>query len=105
VGGALRAHPLAALALQILGVERARDLAAVVGAAGLATNLAALRALATEGIQRGHMTLHARAVARAAGASGDAVERVAVAIAASGDVSPERARSVLRGLAAAESCK
>jgi hydroxymethylglutaryl-CoA reductase len=65
VGGALRAHPLARLALEIAGTRHARDLAALVGAAGLASNLAALRALAGEGIQRGHMTLHARAVARA----------------------------------------
>jgi hydroxymethylglutaryl-CoA reductase len=98
VGGALRAHPLARLALEILGTRHAPDLAAVVGAAGLASNLAALRALSTEGIQRGHMTLHARAVARAAGARGETVDRVAVELAASGDVTAERARSVLSRL-------
>jgi len=71
VGGALRAHPCARLALEILGVASAAELGCVVAAAGLATNLAALRALATDGIQRGHMSLHARATARpaAAGAS------------------------------------
>ena len=60
VGGATRVHPVAKAALQILGVSRARDLAAIIAAVGLAQNLAALRALATEGIQRGHMALHAR---------------------------------------------
>jgi len=60
VGGALRAHPGAGLAVELLGVKSAADLAMVVAAAGLATNLAALRALATEGIQRGHMALHHR---------------------------------------------
>jgi hydroxymethylglutaryl-CoA reductase len=98
VGGALRAHPLARLALRLLGATRAAELAAAAGAAGLASNLAALRALAGEGIQRGHMTLHARAVALAAGARGDAIDRVAVEIARCGDVSPERARSVLMRL-------
>ncbi len=64
VGGALQVHPTAQLALKILGSEAASDLAAVCAAAGIACNLAALRALATEGIQRGHMALHARIVAR-----------------------------------------
>ncbi len=71
VGGALHVHPGARLALELAGVERADRLAALAGAAGLATNLAALRALATEGIQRGHMALHARGLARAAGATGE----------------------------------
>jgi hydroxymethylglutaryl-CoA reductase len=60
VGGALRAHPGARLALDLLGVSDAAELAMVVATAGLATNLAALRALATEGIQKGHMALHRR---------------------------------------------
>jgi hydroxymethylglutaryl-CoA reductase len=64
VGGALQVHPTAQLALKIMGSESASDLAAVSAAAGLACNFAALRALATEGIQRGHMALHARIVAR-----------------------------------------
>jgi hydroxymethylglutaryl-CoA reductase len=98
VGGALRAHPCARLALELLGVTSAQELAGVVGAAGLASNLAALRALATEGIQRGHMSLHARAVARQAGARGELVERVAAAIAADGEVTPERARLALAHL-------
>ena len=69
--------------------------------AGVASNLAALRALATDGIQRGHMALHARSVAIAAGARGDQVERVARAIHESGQVSVEAARAVLRGPAPA----
>src|SRR5262249_5673896 len=64
VGGALRAHPCARLAVEILGAASAAELGCVVGAAGLASNLAALRALATEGIQRGHMSPHARATPR-----------------------------------------
>ncbi len=69
VGGATRAHPQAQVALKILGVESARELAEVMVAVGLAQNLGALRALATEGIQRGHMALHARQVALAAEAA------------------------------------
>jgi hydroxymethylglutaryl-CoA reductase len=95
VGGALRAHPAARLALAVIGAGSAAELACVVAAAGLASNLAALRALATEGIQRGHMALHARAVARAAGARGADVDRVASEIASAGDVSVERARTAL----------
>jgi hydroxymethylglutaryl-CoA reductase len=95
VGGALHVHPGARLALALAGAATADRLAAVAAAAGLATNYAALRALATEGIQRGHMALHARALARAAGATGELVDRVAAALAAAGDVKAERAREVL----------
>jgi hydroxymethylglutaryl-CoA reductase len=98
VGGALHTHPSARLALELAGIEHADRLAAIAGAAGLATNLAALRALATEGIQRGHMSLHARGVARAAGATGDLVDRVAAELSACGDVKPDRAREVLARL-------
>ena len=98
VGGALHNHPAARLALELAGVSHADRLAALAGAAGLATNLAALRALATEGIQRGHMALHARGVARAAGATGELVELVAAELAACGDVKLERAREVLARL-------
>jgi hydroxymethylglutaryl-CoA reductase len=75
VGGASRVHPTAKVALKILGVTTAWELTEIMAAVGLAQNLAALRALATEGIQRGHMELHARQVAIAAGATGDLVER------------------------------
>ncbi|MGE0546752.1 MAG: hydroxymethylglutaryl-CoA reductase, degradative [Kofleriaceae bacterium] len=98
VGGALHVHPSARLALELAGAEHADRLAAICGTAGLATNLAALRALATEGIQRGHMALHARGLARAAGATGELVERVAAELAATGDVKADRAREVLARL-------
>jgi hydroxymethylglutaryl-CoA reductase len=95
VGGATRVHPTARLALKILGVQTARELAEIIAAAGLAQNLAALRALATEGIQRGHMRLHARQVAIAAGAVGDEVSRVAERIVAEGHVRSDRAEAIL----------
>ena len=77
VGGATQVHPTARLALKILGVNSAQELAEIVASVGLAQNLAAIRALATEGIQKGHMSLHARQVAIAAGATGEDVDRVA----------------------------
>jgi len=100
VGGALHVHPGARLALALAGAHTADRLAAIAGAAGLATNLAALRALATEGIQRGHMALHARGLARAAGATGELIDRVADELAATGDVKADRAREVLARLRA-----
>jgi hydroxymethylglutaryl-CoA reductase len=77
VGGATRVHPTARAALKLTGVQSASELAQVIVSVGLAQNLAALRALATEGIQRGHMGLHARQVAISAGAVGEEVERLA----------------------------
>ena len=98
VGGATRVHPTARLAIKILGVESARELGEVIAAVGLAQNLAAIRALATEGIQRGHMRLHARQVALAAGAEGDEVSAVAEQMASEGAVHVERAEAILRAL-------
>ncbi len=98
VGGALHTHPGAQLALVLGSITNATELATTAAAAGLATNLAALRALATEGIQRGHMSLHARSLARAAGATGAMVETIASALAASGEVKLERARSLMTEL-------
>ena len=95
VGGTLRVHPSARLSLQIAGVESASDLAAVAAAVGLASNLAAVRALATDGIQRGHMALHARSVALAAGAEGAEVEGVAAIIVEARDITVEAARRAL----------
>ena len=95
VGGTLRVHPSARLALRIAKIDSAAELAMTAACAGLASNLAAIRALATEGIQRGHMSLHARSVAIAAGATGNDVERVAAAIAATGSVSLEAAKRSL----------
>jgi hydroxymethylglutaryl-CoA reductase len=77
VGGAAKVHPAARANIKILGVKTALELAEVMGAVGLAQNLAALRALAAEGIQRGHMKLHARNVAATAGAKGAQVDEVA----------------------------
>jgi hydroxymethylglutaryl-CoA reductase len=77
VGGAAKTHPAAKAAIKIIGVKTAIELAEVMGAVGLAQNFAALRALASEGIQKGHMKLHARNVAANAGATGDLVDVVA----------------------------
>ena len=77
VGGASKVHPAAKANLSILGVESAKELAGVIAAAGLAQNLGAMRALATSGIQAGHMKLHARNMAVSAGALGEEIERVA----------------------------
>jgi hydroxymethylglutaryl-CoA reductase len=95
VGGATRAHPGARVALKILGVGSARELADVMAAVGLAQNLGALRALATEGIQRGHMALHARQVAIAAGATGEEVAAVAGRLVQEKAVRPDRAGEIL----------
>jgi hydroxymethylglutaryl-CoA reductase len=76
VGGATRVHPIAKIALKILGVKTARELGEVIAVVGLAQNLGALRALAHEGIQRGHMRLHARNMAMAAGATGALVDLI-----------------------------
>ncbi len=96
VGGATRVHPTARVALQILGVHSARELAEVIVSVGLAQNLAALRALATEGIQRGHMELHARQVAIAAGAKGEMIERLAAKLVADQLVRIDHAERILK---------
>lgn len=98
VGGATRAHPTAQAAVKLLGVETARELASVIAAVGLAQNLAACRALAAEGIQRGHMTLHARTIAASAGAEVDEIGAVAARIVADRRIRVEYAREVLAEL-------
>ncbi len=95
VGGATRVHPLPKIALKILGVQTARELAEIIVAVGLAQNLAAIRALATEGIQRGHMSLHARQIAIAAGASGPDIERVAEQLVKERNIRLDRAQEIL----------
>jgi degradative hydroxymethylglutaryl-CoA reductase len=102
VGGATRSHPTARLALDILGQPSGVELGLVMAAAGLASNLAALRALATEGIQRGHMSLHARSVAIAAGARGAEVELLAKMMIDVGEIKPERAEALLGQLRASD---
>jgi len=100
VGGTLRVHPVAQLALKLLCVSSADELAMVAASVGMASNLAALRALATEGIQRGHMSLHARSVAVAAGAVGSEVEAVALVMSEQGVVTVEAAGRALAALRA-----
>ncbi|QRK12492.1 hydroxymethylglutaryl-CoA reductase, degradative [Archangium violaceum] len=95
VGGAARNHPGVRRALKLARVESAVDLAGLAAAAGLATNLAALKALGTEGIQKGHMALHARRVAAEVGAEGELVEIVAERLARERIYRPERAREIL----------
>jgi hydroxymethylglutaryl-CoA reductase len=95
VGGATKVHPTARAALKPMGVTTAAQLAEIIAAVGLAQNLAALRALATEGIQRGHMSLHARQVAIAAGAQGAAIDRLALQLVAEGTVRIDRAEEIL----------
>jgi hydroxymethylglutaryl-CoA reductase len=95
VGGATKVHPVARAALKLMGIKTAAELAEVIAAVGLAQNLAALRALATEGIQRGHMSLHARQVAIAAGASGEQIEQVAARMVAEKTVRIDRAEEIL----------
>ncbi|WP_244473599.1 hydroxymethylglutaryl-CoA reductase, degradative [Rhizobium sp. Leaf262] len=95
VGGATKTHPAAQAALQILNVTSAVELAEVTVAVGLAQNMAALRALATEGIQRGHMALHARNIAIGAGAVGEEIDAVARRLAADHDVRSARAEEIL----------
>jgi hydroxymethylglutaryl-CoA reductase len=95
VGGATRVHPGAQVAQKILGVETAQMMAEVMAAVGLAQNLGALRALSTEGIQRGHMALHARQVAIAAGASGDQVQAVAARLVTESKIRLDRAQEIL----------
>jgi hydroxymethylglutaryl-CoA reductase len=103
VGGATRVHPAAKAALKLLGVKTARELAEVIVAVGLAQNLAALRALASEGIQRGHMKLHARQVAIAAGAEGEMIDRVVEAMLGEQVIRLDRAQAILSTFRAAQS--
>jgi hydroxymethylglutaryl-CoA reductase len=100
VGGATKVHPAAQAALKLLGVRHAHELAEICVCAGLASNLAALRALATEGIQRGHMGLHARQVALAAGAHGAEVDEIAARMVAESLIKPSRAEALLEELRA-----
>lgn len=96
IGGATKVHPAAKAAIKLMGIKTASELAEIIVAVGLAQNLAALRALATEGIQRGHMSLHARQVAIAAGASGELIEKVAAQMVAEKTVRIDRAEEILK---------
>ncbi len=96
VGGATRVHPAARAAIKLLGVKSAGELAEIIVSVGLAQNLAALRALASEGIQRGHMSLHARQVAISAGATGDQINAIADRMIAENKIHITRAEELLK---------
>ena len=98
VGGATKTHPTAKAAIALLGVKTATELGQVIAAVGLAQNLAALRALATEGIQRGHMTLHARNIALQAGANGSEIDLIIKGMIDSQNVTMDNAMQILKGL-------
>ena len=95
IGGVTAVHPMAKICLKILGVKTARELGEVMASVGLAQNMAALRALAAEGIQKGHMSLHARNIAAMAGAQGDLIDLVAEKMVAERKIRLDRAREVL----------
>ena len=98
VGGSIRANPIAEICLKILGVKSSRELAEVMASVGLAQNFSALRALVSEGIQRGHMKLHARNLAVSAGAKGELIDRIAERMVEEGRVSFSRAKELLEEL-------
>jgi hydroxymethylglutaryl-CoA reductase len=100
VGGPLQTNPTVALNLRMLNVNRATELAEVMGIVGLAQNFSALRALATDGIQQGHMTLHARSVATAAGATPDIFPVVVDRLVESGEIKIWKAQEIIKGLSA-----
>ena len=95
VGGATKTHPIAQIALKILNVKTAQELAEVIAAVGLAQNFAALRAMIAEGIQKGHMKLHAKNIAVMAGAKGHLIERVAEAIIKQQQISVTAAKEII----------
>ncbi|MGE5822089.1 MAG: hydroxymethylglutaryl-CoA reductase, degradative [Nitrososphaerota archaeon] len=98
VGGISTVHPGARMGLKILGVKSASELACVIASAGLAQNLAAIRALSTEGIQKGHMKLHAKNIAAAAGATGKLVDIVSETMYKQSKISLDSARRILQDL-------
>lgn len=98
VGGATRVHPVAKTAVKILGLKSADELSRIIASVGLAQNFAALRALASEGIQRGHMSLHAKNVAVQAGARCDLVEVIAARMAAERRIDIDRATELIKEL-------
>jgi len=103
VGGITAVHPAAKISLKILGVKTAKELGEVMAAVGLAQNLAALRALAAEGIQRGHMSLHARNIAVMAGAEGEMIDAVAAAMVDEKKVRLDRAKEIIAEMASSKS--
>jgi hydroxymethylglutaryl-CoA reductase len=98
VGGVTRTHPIARLALKIMGVSNAAGLAEVMAAVGLAQNLGAMRALVSEGIQHGHMRLHARNLVVMAGADGDLIGKAVEALVESGEIRFDKAQEIVKRL-------
>src|SRR4029077_609699 len=98
IGGATAVHPTAKANVKLLGVKHAHELAEILAAVGLAQNFGALRALATEGIQRGHMGLHARNIAATAGARPEEVDRVVERLVAEHAIRIDRAKEILEEL-------
>ncbi len=98
VGGATKVHPAAQAAIKLMEISTAAELAEIIACVGLAQNMAALRALATEGIQRGHMSLHARQIAMSAGAKGALIEKIAVQMVAEKAIRVSRAEEILKEL-------
>jgi len=102
IGGITAVHPTAKICLKILGVKSAKELGEVMASVGLAQNLAALRALAAEGIQQGHMSLHARNIAAMAGAEGETIDLVAAAMVSEKKVRLDRAKDLVAEMAASK---
>ena len=95
VGGATKIHPTAGVAVKMLGIKTAAELGQIIAAVGLSNNLAAMKALATEGIQRGHMSLHARNIANTVGAKGEVLEKIVAQMVADKNVHVEYAQELL----------
>ncbi|HOU19203.1 MAG TPA: hydroxymethylglutaryl-CoA reductase, degradative [Flexilinea sp.] len=96
VGGATRVHPLAQFSIRMMKIRTSCELAEIIACVGLAQNLAALRALSTEGIQKGHMALHARQIAITAGAQGADIDRVAETMCKEGNIAVDHAKEILK---------
>ena len=103
VGGSTRVHPTVKVLRKILQVDTARELAMIMAAVGLSQNMGALKALATEGIQRGHMSLHARQAALAAGVKEALIDQVAARLIESGDIKAEAAATLVEEMQREES--
>ena len=102
IGGITAVHPTAKICLKILGVKTAKELGEVMASVGLAQNLAALRALAAEGIQHGHMSLHARNIAAMAGAEGETIDLVAATMVSENKVRLDRAKNLVAEMGASK---
>jgi hydroxymethylglutaryl-CoA reductase len=98
IGGIINIHPMIKICVRILGVKSAKELACIIGAVGLAQNFSAIRALASEGIQKGHMKLHARNIATSAGVPQEKMDEVIAQMTREGNVSVTRAKEILENL-------